>query len=395
MIKYELKKVFCKRVNRLLLLVLLGLTLMFSYFAVTGNFYVDESGVEHMNFGSVRKLTEDRNKWRGELTPEVIRRVVEKRQKLDRIYRDNIPNDVYGKEIQGYDDVVHLVNAILRADGEYHYTAVLQLKPEAAEEIYRIRERNIQKMISIYGKTDRQKDFLQKNYDKVQTPFYYEPYEPWDVIYRYTNILGLIMALLLTILVAGVFADEFQTKADAVFFSTKLGKSKAIWGKIGAVLALVTGIYWTVMLLFSLICLGIMGISGHSVSYRIYFTYSLYPLTFFQIHMLILWCEYVACLLAAAVAMLVAARTKKVALAIFVPFLLLAVSPFVARELPFKVFFQLTPDQLMNVNNCLRIPYLYEVFGVVFRQIPFLALFYSAASLLLLPVIYRTYSVRK
>ena len=31
---------------------------------------------------------------------------------------------------------------------------------------------------------------------------------------------------------AGIFADDFQTKADAVFFSTKYGRTKAVKTKI-------------------------------------------------------------------------------------------------------------------------------------------------------------------
>ncbi|MDO4766507.1 MAG: hypothetical protein Q4A29_10625, partial [Eubacteriales bacterium] len=52
---------------------------------------------------------------------------------------------------------------------------------------------------------------------EVKTPFYYEPYESWDILARYTNTLGLIMILLLTIPVSGIFTDEFQTGAEATF----------------------------------------------------------------------------------------------------------------------------------------------------------------------------------
>ena len=41
---------------------------------------------------------------------------------------------------------------------------------------------------------------------------------------------------------AGIFADDFQTKADAVFFSTKYGRTKAVKAKILA------GIATTVMI---------------------------------------------------------------------------------------------------------------------------------------------------
>lgn len=395
MIRYEWKKMFSKKVNRVLLLILSGLTLAFSYFAVTSSFYVDEHGVEHSGINAVPNLTKVRREWRGVLTSEMIEKALVQRQKLDRTYGEEIPNEVYGKEIQGYDDVIHFVNAVLRADGEYDSRAMLRLHPEKFGVIYQMREENLRKMVSNTGKNERQQAFLEKIYSKVKTPFYYEPYETWEILFRYTNILGLIMALFLTIPVAGVFVDEFQTRAEAVFFSTKYGRKKAIWSKIGAVFLLVSAVYWGIMLLFTLICVGVMGASGHSVSYSINFTYTLYPWTFFQIHLLILVCEYVATLFAASVAMLVAAKTKKSPLAIFVPFVLFAVSPFVAREMPFKGFFQLTPDQLLNVHNCLRISHFYQVGNTVFRQIPFIGLFYAIMALVLTPVTHKLYSAYK
>ena len=80
MIRYELKKIISKKINRLLFLILLALTFVFSYFAMVSNFYVDEKGVEQTGIGSVRKLAQDRSRWKGILTPEIIEQVVRVRQ---------------------------------------------------------------------------------------------------------------------------------------------------------------------------------------------------------------------------------------------------------------------------------------------------------------------------
>lgn len=217
MIRYELKKIMSKRMNRLLMLILLALTFVFNYFAMVSSFYVDERGIEQTGIGSVRKLNQDRSRWQGILTPEIVDRVVRQRQEMEKIYAGNIPNDIYGQELQGYHDIVHMVNAVLRADKEYEFSAILRMPVEDAKKIYQIREQNIQKIISIYAKSEAQKEFLNKIYQEVKTPFYYEPYESWDILARYTNTLGLIMILLLTIPVSAIFTDEFQTGAEAIF----------------------------------------------------------------------------------------------------------------------------------------------------------------------------------
>lgn len=217
MIRYELKKIMSKRMNRLLMLILLALTFVFSYFAMVSSFYVDERGIEQTGIGSVRKLNQDKSRWQGGLTPEIVDRIVRQRQEMEKIYAGNIPNDIYGKELQGYYDIIIMVNGILRADKEFESSAILRMPVEDAKKIYQIREQNIQKIISIYAKSEAQKEFLNKIYQEVKTPFYYEPYESWDILARYTNTLGLIMILLLTIPVSAIFTDEFQTGAEAIF----------------------------------------------------------------------------------------------------------------------------------------------------------------------------------
>ena len=100
---------------------------------------------------------------------------------------------------------------------------------------------------------------------------------------------------------------------------------------------------------------------------------------------------YVARLLAASVSMLIASKTKTMSIAIIVPAFLFYVSPFLGRALPFRTFFSLTPDQLMNIVNCARIPYIYQVGSIVFRQIPFIIVFYAMIAVAFLPLVYRNY----
>lgn len=44
----------------------------------------------------------------------------------------------------------------------------------------------------------------------------------------YVETYAIILAIIVGFICAGIFADDFQTKADAVFFSTKYGRTKAV-----------------------------------------------------------------------------------------------------------------------------------------------------------------------
>ena len=76
MFKYELKKIFSKRVNQVLLAAVLVVTIIYSGMAIGSMRYVDEEGQNHTGIESGRLLAENINQWKGELTAEKISEVI-------------------------------------------------------------------------------------------------------------------------------------------------------------------------------------------------------------------------------------------------------------------------------------------------------------------------------
>lgn len=68
--------------------------------------------------------------------------------------------------------------------------------------------------------------------------------------------------MVLGFLCAGIFSGEFQLKANAVFYSSYYGRNKAVWAKVKAGAIIITAIYWAVMLLYTMLVLGILGVDG-------------------------------------------------------------------------------------------------------------------------------------
>ena len=119
---------------------------------------------------------------------------------------------------------------------------------------------------------------------------------------------------------------------------------------------------------------------------------NLYAYTYMQTYMTILLAGYIGNILAAVTAMLVSARSRSAILAMCVPFMLFILSPFIGRVIPFKEFFNITPDQLMNVYNCIRLPLIYQFGGTAVMQIPMLITLYSCIAMIIIPFIYRIFS---
>ena len=82
-----------------------------------------------------------------------------------------------------------------------------------------------------------------QKYKELKTPFYYEYMDGWAALLQNISTFILMLALVIGFLVSGIFSDEFQTKADSIFFSARFGRSKGISAKVGAGFCIATGFY--------------------------------------------------------------------------------------------------------------------------------------------------------
>ena len=154
-----------------------------------------------------------------------------------------------------------------------------------------------------------------------------------------------------------------------------------------------TIVFWAGVGLLSLISFGIMGVSGFDTPYQIVDPYSSSSTTLGQNYLLLVGCGYIASLLSASVTMLVTARMRSEKVAVCIPFFMYIVLLFIAGALSKvtkTVYF--TPDVLVNIVRAVKVQFIFQIGSVVFRQIPFVMGIYFAASVLLLPFIYRSYS---
>lgn len=392
-LKYELKKIFSKKPNQVVLAAAVLLAVVFSIFAIRSIRYVDKQGVLHEGtLTAARCLASDKNQWKGTLTGEKIASVVKSRKEMDAKYPENIPDTAFGETIQSYNDISDFVINIMTPDSPWDKSVLYQLTDEQMGELYNIYKNNMLKMSDEYGKTPEQQKFLMKQYEKIQMPITYEAPVSWDTMILYAETYEMVLAIVIGFLTAGIFAEEFRNRAESVYYSTKYGRSKATKNKILAGILTTTIVYWTGAGILTLISFTVMGTSGMHTPYQLMFPYSIYSMTFGQYYLLILICGYIASLLTASTAMLTTAKMHTPYVAVCIPFFMLCVLPFIARALPsFAAFFNLMPCVLTNILNCARTPILYQIGNTVFRQIPLVITLYTALSILLLPFVYRCY----
>lgn len=401
MIRFEIKKVFLKWANKIALILLFAVLLLVSVIAIDKVEYVDQKGHDSTGMAAAKNLRKEKNKWTGYLTEDVLVKVVEENTKINQsaeyLSKDVLENNKAYAKKQSFSDIRNLINSAFCDFGEYDYYKVDDIKADDVGLFYEKRMNGLKKWL----KTDEIKDnfsneekqYLIEQYKKLKTPFYYEYADGWKALLEYAPSIIMTAVLIIGFLVAGIFSDEFQLKADSIFFTTKFGKDKAIRAKIGAGFVIITMLYWGVMLLYSIIVLTVLGTGGADCMIQTGFEYwkSFYHLTYFQTYLLTLLGGYLGSLFILTCSMFLSAKTRSTVVAVMIPFIFIFIPSFLTAISVLSNILGLLPDQLLQVNEVVKFFHLYQLGGKVVSALSILMIVYSIFFCILLPIIYKTY----
>ncbi len=401
MLRYEIKKCFSKTANKIGLLILTVVLIIVSYFAVTYVDYVDEDGNNRTGIIAVRSLRDMKNQWAGYITEDVLREVIVQNALVNASaeYQSNDVqenNKAYSKK-QGFSDIRDMINHAFCGFREYNYYRADSVTTEEVSEFYARRVSNLEEWLySDEAKeqfTDMEKQFLIKQYERLETPLYYEYADGWIALLEYAPSIIMLTVLITSFFVSGIFSNEFQLKADSIYFSTKYGRNKAVKSKVEAGFIIITIIYWVVVLLYSAIVLGILGADGANCAIQAGFGSwkSFYNITYFENCLLTMMGGYIGSLFILTISMLISAKTKSTVLSVTVPFIFVFLPSFLSGFSALAEILGLLPDQLLQMNVAIKYFNLYQFGDKVIGAAPIIMILYSVLYVFMLPILYRVY----
>ena len=401
MLRYEIKKCFSKTANKIGLLILTVVLIIVSYFAVTYVDYVDEDGNNRTGIIAVRSLRDMKNQWAGYITEDVLREVIVQNALVNASaeYQSNDVqenNKAYSKK-QGFSDIRDMINHAFCGFREYNYYRADSVTTEEVSEFYTKRISNLEEWLySDEAKdqfTDMEKQFLIKQYEQLETPLYYEYADGWIALLEYAPSIIMLTVLITSFFVSGIFSNEFQLKADAIYFSTKYGRNKAVKSKVEAGGIIITIIYWVVALLYSAIVLGILGADGANCAIQAGFGSwkSFYNITYFENYLLTMVGGYIGSLFILTISMLISAKTKSTVLSVTVPFIFVFLPSFLSGFSALIEILGLLPDQLLQMNVAIKYFNLYQFGDRVIGAVPIIMILYAVLYVLMVPILYRVY----
>ena len=397
MLRYEIKKVFSKSKNRIAVIVLFVILAITSILTINRVEYVDENGNSSVGISAARDLREAKNQWAGYLTADTLSKVLEENRTINsskEALSDDITeqNKAYAKK-QGIAGIMDVIINAFSDYRDYNYYVTDQISDDEVGTIYERRISTLKNWLESGEErfTQAEKDFMIQKYKELKTPFYYEYTDGWAALLQNISTFILMLALLIGFLVSGIFSDEFQTKADSIFFSAKMGRNKAIVSKVGAGFLITSVFYIVFVLLYTLTIICVLGADGTGCPLQLDMWRSVYNITFFKAYLFIVAGGYIGTLFAATLAMLVSAFSHSTATAIIVPFIVLCVFPFLSRIITLPGFCSFFPDQLLDIYNDLKESALIEIGGKIMTSATVIVPVYAVVCLILQPILYRVY----
>ncbi len=401
MVRFELKKIISKPVSRIALLVQAAVLCIVCSIAIGNVRYVDENGDTIRGIAAARALREAKMQWSGYMTEELLAGVVEENARISRsdeyLSKDARENEKAYSKKQGFSDIRDLINRAFCGFREYDYYRIDSLTAAEMGSFYERRIDGLTEWLysdeAVHHFSEAEKRYLIGRYQKLETPLYYEYFGGWEAALQDAPMIIMLTLLIAGFLVYGIFSDEMQLKADSVFFSAKLGRSKAVAAKIRAGFWLITAVYWITLLCYSAVVLTALGFEGAGCAIQLGSSNwkSFYSLSYLQDYLLTVLGGYLGSLFILTLSMLVSAGTHSGILAVTVPFILLFIPEFLRGISALSGILGLLPDQLLQMCTAVQLFNTYQLGSWVVGAAPVILAAYFLLTGMLFPALYRIY----
>lgn len=405
-LKYEIKKIFCKR-SSIISLILLGVVLGVSLFLRVAEVeYTTPSGDRISGIKAVKLLKNEKMKWNGVLTEEFLAKVIKENHDInsDSRYANMKESDVKLSNIQyshkqGFSDIRSL---IIDSFSEFHsYDARLidSLNTQEASKFYSNRVNTLKTFLNSdeadFHLTKSEKEYLINSAETIHTPFKYSYADGWSYALEFSAMVTFFLAFVTCILMAPIFSIEYQTGCDAILLSTEHGKKKEIIYKLIAGLISISLVYWiTVCVVFSFIFM-IFGFEGGDCPIQMFAWKSFYHVTNSEALWMTLLLGYVACLFIGTLAMFLSAKVKTSFATVILLVLLImvpsTVDQFIIEGSLWDKIINMLPCQALQGWRLLYTFTLYDFAGKVITPYQILPVLYGIFTILLLPFAYNAF----
>lgn len=320
--KEELKRIVRTKSTLLFLAVALALSVFMAYIPITYVRFTDEKNGQEITIRGREALAirkELQAPHAGEVTPDKMAEGLKAYQKNLELYGDfygDFPRSVHNAEIFPWSPLVSRLHEVM-ADSETGLAPdYLELTEEDALHFYERCRTRVADLMKMEQKDNPQaQQIAVRMYDKVSTPFYYYPGYDQNM-FEYEGFYLFLLMFLCVLMTAPLFCCEYQTGADDILRSTKLGRRRLSFVKIFSIMTVSILLFAFCMSVFTIISNSLFGWECRQTSMQILFSAStLLGLNVGQLQNLVMAAGFIALLSCVSFVLFISAASKNTTIA--------------------------------------------------------------------------------
>lgn len=389
LIQFEYKKILSKKSVKITLIIAVLYTVLGSTVSLMGSYQTYETNYE----GMIKDRAYTRALSGRLLDEKLIMEVVNAYKKIpdSEQYQETQEYQTYAR---AYSSIYQIVRSAYNTQsGRFNIKDFQQLQINQTNQFYQKRQEQILQYLNTIGISQNALQEIKKQDAKIKIPLQIEYTGGFSSFFTLSSNIGLTAAFVISICIAPIFCGEYVTGADQLILSSKYGKNRVIAAKLFTGFTLAAIISLVILLLSLGLSLFIYGTDGAAASLQLENLQSPYPLTMAQTARLLINCIFFACLMTAAIVMILSAKLKTPFGVIILVGLLLTVpmSFYVPQtQLVLYQLFRLFPTKMISFDSLTNL-ILYDLFGLIIKPYIFLPMFSIMVSMVLTPFAYRAF----
>ncbi len=397
LVGFEYKKILHKKSVIIVLILAVVATAVSVWGTLLGSYYVDGKVFESNYDAMVKDRSYARSLSGREIDSKLIMETVEaysKVPKKDRYY-DTPEYQAFARKYSG---LYGIVRPIYNSESRRFNMEDFQLlTAEQAAGFYDLRHGRQVQALEETGMSDKAKEKLIAMDEQIKTPFTFSYTDGYTRFLTLMYTVGLMAAFVMAICIAPIFSGEYASGADQLILASKHGKNMLITAKLFTGFTVASAICLVLTAANYILTILTFGFDGLNSQLQLYYPMSPYPMTMGQTALLFSVCVFFACLMTAAITMLLSAKFKSAYGVIILITLILIVPMFINVSYD-KIWLynllHLLPSGMMEFGSVTS-PIQYEISGVIVKPYVFLPLFAAVVGILATPFAYRSFKTHQ
>ncbi len=406
LLRFECKKLLNRKFTAITIFVLMLCIIALSFLIISENTHYNADGSHISGIKAIQANKASQAISEGKLSNQQMKEAFHQYQRITNNPSNydgttgDLEDEVYITELEPYDDVLSLLRRNYSPTGSYDYYVLSSVSDEMIDQFYEIRHTKIEEIVNMdysYGNySQTEKEFILNKDSKIETPFSYDYTDGWsDILTRGFFTVFLLIGLTVCVIIAPIFAFEYQTGADAVVLSTRFGKKRVIYAKILAGFLVASGIYFFATSFYMVIAFAAYGVQGWNASFQILSFTSFYNLTILQVFLCGLLLNYLIVMAVMSITMLLSSVCNTSFSAVIISALWVFVPLFIPSSKSSKAFnyiVNLLPAKAFDTYTVFSVYDVYS-FGKAVVPLPIVILLFSTIIVLIaLPLAHKSFS---